>query len=131
MTRHSIRHLIRGPAVHSWRTHIARLVRRIVRNLGLIEIRPPAIALPKNLKLLVMLHKQAVDRDLVSIHNQPVLTGIQFPTHSGAMVRSPDPRMVHDRVVAVDPQIHLGPAHGSAAYTKKNIVQNDGVLHMA
>src|ERR1700681_5026068 len=69
MRRHSIRHFVGGPAVHPRRTRIARLVRRIVRNLGLIKIRSPAIALPQNLELLVMLHKQAIDRDLVSIHH--------------------------------------------------------------
>src|SRR5580692_3682949 len=131
MTRYSIRHLVRSPAVHSRRTRIARLVRRIVRNLGLIKIHPPAIALPQNLELLVMLHKQAKDRDLVSIHDQAVLAGIQLPANSSAVVRSPDPSVVHQCVVAVDPQIHFGSARPRAAHAKENIVQCDRVLHMA
>src|SRR6266478_4095327 len=45
VTRYSILYFVRGPAVHPRRTRIATLVRRIVRNLGLIKIRPPTIAL--------------------------------------------------------------------------------------
>ena len=38
--------------------------------------------------------------------------------------------MVDQRVVAVDPQIHLRLAHSRAAYAKENIVQRDRVLRM-
>src|SRR5271169_584901 len=46
MARDSIRNLVRGPAIHTRRARIASLVRRIVRNLGLIKICPAAIAVP-------------------------------------------------------------------------------------
>src|ERR1035438_2759607 len=131
MTGDPVRHLVRGPAVYSWRTRIASLVRRIVGNLGLIEIRSPAVPVPQNLILTVMLYKQSVDRDAVSIDHQSVLAGIQIPTHSVTVVRSPNPRMVHQCVVAVDPQIHLCAPHSGAANTKENIVQSNRILLMA
>jgi len=90
VTRDSIRNLVRGPAIHPRRTRIARLVGSIVRNLGLIKISPPAVAVPQNLEFLVMLYKQAIDRDIISVHYQPVVAGIQIPANSVAMVRSPD-----------------------------------------
>src|SRR5215469_5988591 len=72
MARHTVRHLVRGPTIHTRRAHIALLVRRIIRNLRLIEIRPPTIAIPKHLELLVVLHEQPIDRDIVPVHDQTV-----------------------------------------------------------
>lgn len=69
VTPHSVRYLVRGPAIHARCTRIACLVRRIVGNLGLIKISPPAVAIPQNLEFLVMFHKQAIDRDIVSIYH--------------------------------------------------------------
>src|ERR1035437_9696751 len=47
-------HLVRGPAVRAGCARVARLVRRIVGDLALVEVDPPAIAVPDYLELLVM-----------------------------------------------------------------------------
>src|ERR1019366_3092665 len=118
-----LRHFVRSPSIRSRRACVARLVRRLLRNLGLIEVYAPTVTVPEDLEFLVMLDEQAVDGDIVSIHNQPVRAGIALPAHSGAMVRPPDPRVIHDRVAAVDPQVSRRAAHRGAAHPKKNVME--------
>src|SRR5215472_4006066 len=56
-----------SPAVYPRRRSEARLVRRVVGNLRLIEVGAPAIAVPQNLKLLMVLHKETVGCDVVAV----------------------------------------------------------------
>src|SRR5215469_10706633 len=53
VVRDGVRNLIRGPSVDSGSTGIARLIRRVIRNLGLIEVSSSAVSVPQHLKLLV------------------------------------------------------------------------------
>ena len=69
-----------------------------------------------------MLDKQAVDGDVVSVYDEAVLAGVELPTDTVTMVRAPDPGMVHECVVAVNAQIHFGPAHTRAADAEEDIV---------
>ncbi len=105
VTGHSVGYLIGSPAIDAGCARIASLVGRIVRNLGLIEINPSAIAAPEDLELLVMLDKQTVNRDIVAIDDESVCAGIAGPTHPRAVVRTPDPGMIHNGVVTIDPQV--------------------------
>src|SRR6185503_10609050 len=92
--------LVRGPPVHAGRTRKAGLVGRIVRNLGLIEVGAAVLAVPKDLKLLVMLNEQAVGGDVVAVDHQAIGAHVGVPSHSGAAVSTPDPGMVDDGVAA-------------------------------
>src|ERR1017187_3618965 len=78
---HILRHFVRSPSIRSRRACVARLVRRIVGNLGLVEVYAPTVTVPEDLEFLLMLDEQAVDGDIVSIHNQPVRSGIALPAH--------------------------------------------------
>src|ERR1017187_2155036 len=59
VTSDIVRHLVRGPSVGAGCARVARLVRRIVGDLALVEVAPPAVAVPDYLKLLVVFDKQA------------------------------------------------------------------------
>src|ERR1017187_10547394 len=100
VTGNVVGHLVRGPAVGAGCARVARLVRRIVGDLALVEVNPPAVAVPDYLKLLVVFDKQAVDGDVVPIHDEPIGTGINLPAHAlvHAVIRAPDPGVIHDRV---------------------------------
>src|SRR5271163_4947449 len=45
-------HFVRGPAVRAGRTAIGGLVRRVVRDLGLVHVSAPPLAIPEHLELL-------------------------------------------------------------------------------
>jgi hypothetical protein len=72
MAGHSIRYFIGSPAVGAGRAGIAGLIRRIVGDLGLVEISSSVISIPKHLKLLVMFHKQTVDGDVLPVDDETV-----------------------------------------------------------
>src|ERR1019366_7068996 len=50
-------HLVRGPAVRAGCARVARLVRRIVGDLALVEVDPSTVAVPDYLELLVVFDK--------------------------------------------------------------------------
>src|ERR1019366_8866509 len=133
VTGHIGRHLVGGPAVGAGCARVARLVRRIVGDLALVEVDPPAGAVPDYLELLVMFDKQTVDGDVVPIHDQPVRTGIDFPAHAlvHAVVRAPDPGVIHDRVAAIDPQVDRRAPRRGAAHPEENVMEGSRVAHVA
>src|SRR5271170_1037055 len=61
---HVIRDFVGSPAVGARRARIAGLIRRIVRDFGLVEISSPVVSIPKHLKLLMMFHEQTVDSNV-------------------------------------------------------------------
>src|ERR1035438_5248641 len=119
---HILRHFVRSPSIRSRRACVARLVRRIVGNLGLVKVYAPTVTVPEGLEFLVMFDEQAVDGDMVSIHTQPVRPGIALPAPPLAMVRPPDPRVIHNRVVAVDPQVDRSEEHTSELQSLRHLV---------
>src|ERR1035437_1106892 len=119
----TIRHLVRGPAVGSRRARVAGLIRRIVRNLGLIEISPAAVAVPQHLELLMVLDKEAVDGDVVAIDHQPAGAGIALPAHAGAVVGAPDPGVIDNGIVAVYREVDGRAAHPGTAHPEEDIVE--------
>src|ERR1700678_2917880 len=131
MGGHRIGYFVWGPAVHAWRTRIARLIRRIIRNLGLVEVGSSPVAVPENLELLMMFDEQTVDRHAITIHHQSVRAGIEVPPYSGSMICAPYPSVVDDGVVAVDLQVDPCAANRRAAYPEKDIVKGDRVLAAA
>src|ERR1700733_12907304 len=72
-------YLIRCPAVHARRARVARLIWRIIRYLGLVEVHPPAISVPENLKLLEVFHEQPIRGDIVAAYDQAVRARIDGP----------------------------------------------------
>ena len=47
------------------------------------------------------------------------------------MICAPDPRVIDNRVVAIDEQIHNGATDGSSSIAKENVVQQDRILPVA
>src|SRR5579872_3452253 len=125
-----VRNFVRSPAIRPRSTGIARLIRRIVGDLRLVEVHSAGIAIPKHLKLLVMFDQQAVNGDVVSVDHESVRAGIAGPAYAVAVVGTPYPGVVDDHVVAIDAQVLLRAAHSGPANAEKHIVQNDRILFM-
>src|SRR6185436_11621247 len=98
-----IRHLVRGPALDSWVTGIACLIGRIVRNLGLIKISSAAVPVPKHLELLMVLDKQTINCNAIPVHHESVVTGVSAPADTFPVVRPPNPGVVEDDIITIDP----------------------------
>src|SRR5260370_30714245 len=76
----------------------------------------------------MMLNEQAIDGDVITIHNKTVRTDIAAPAHPVAVISAPDPGVIDDRVVAVYRQVSRCSAHPGAPYSGKNIIERDGVF---
>ena len=109
---------------------VARLIGRIIRDFGLIEIGSAAVAIPKHLKLLVMLDEETIGGDVVAIDHQAVCAEVAGPAHAGAMIGAPDPGVVDDGVVAVDAQIHLCTADAGTANAEEDVVKRGWILQV-
>src|ERR1035437_8124549 len=72
------------PSVHPWGAGVAGTVRRIIGDFRLIKVSAAAVAAPQPLKLLLMLDEEPVSRDVVAVHHQAILVGVQAPAHTGA-----------------------------------------------
>src|SRR5260370_3389200 len=73
----------------------------------------------------MMLNEQAIDGDVITIHNKTVRTDIAAPAHPAAVISVPDPGVIDARVVAVYRQVSRCSAHPSAPYSGKNIIARD------
>src|ERR1035437_6054836 len=128
VTGHLAGHFVGCPSVHPWGAGVAGLVRRIIWDFRLIKIGAAAIAVPQHLELLLMLDEEPVSRDVVAVHHQAVLVGVQAPAYAGAVIGAPDPGMIDDGVVAVDLQVDSGASHAGPTHAEKEIVQRDWIL---
>ena len=121
-------YFVGGPAVGAGSTGVAGLVRRIVGDLGLVEVGAAGVAVPEDLELLVVLDEEAVDGDVVAVDDEAVCAGVGGPTDAGAVIGAPDPGVVDDGVVAVDLEVVAGAADAGAAYAEEDVVERDRVL---
>jgi hypothetical protein len=80
-----------------------------------------AVALPENLKLLVVLDKEAVRGDVVACNNHAVGRGVVLPADAGAMVGAPDPGVVDEDIAGVDGEAHLRSADPGAADVEEDV----------
>ena len=119
------------PAVGGGSAGEARLVGRIVGDLGLIEVGAAGVAIPEDLVLLVVFDEEAVDGDVVAVDDEAVLAGVAGPSDAGTVIGAPDPGVVDDGVVAVDFQIDSGAADACAADAEEDIVETDRILCVA
>jgi hypothetical protein len=55
----------------------------------LIKVRPAAVAIPKYLVLLVMFHEQAINSNILAIHDQSGRAGIAVSAHPFAVIGAP------------------------------------------
>src|ERR1700709_681170 len=78
------------------------LIRYVVGNFRLIEINASAVAVPKRLVFLGMLHGEAVINDIVAIHHHTVFVDSFGPSMPIAVIGAPEPCVVADDIVAVD-----------------------------
>src|SRR5262245_33310466 len=126
-----IGHLLRGPAVHAWRRgpEILSVWRRVIGDLGLVEVDPAAVAVPDNLVLLEVLDEEAIGGDVVAVHHHAVRGGVDVPAHrSGiAVVGAPEPDVVNQCIVAVDLQTDAGPARGRSSDANEQVVDCDRI----
>src|SRR5262245_13688967 len=103
---YGIGHLVRGPAVDAWRRgpEILAVWRRVIGDLGLVEVEPAAVAVPDSLVLLEVLDEEAIGGDVGAVHHHTIRGGVDVPAHrSGiAVVGAPEPGVVKQRIVAVD-----------------------------
>ena len=121
-------YFVGGPAVGVGSAGVAGLVRRIVGDFGLVEVGAAVVAVPEDLKLLVVFHEEAVDGDVVAVDDEAVVAEILVPADAGAVVGAPDPGVIDDGVVAVDFQIDSGAADACAADAEEDIVERDRIL---
>src|SRR5262249_15847707 len=103
--RDGVRNFIGSPSVDSWTARITRLIRRVIGNLGLIEVGPSTVSVPKHLKHLMMLDEQTVNGYLVSVNHEPVVTRVAVPTDTLFVVCPPNPCVIDNYIVAVDAQV--------------------------
>src|SRR5690349_7144960 len=108
VTCDGVRNFIRRPPVHSRSTGVACLIRWVVRNLGLIEVGSTTISVPQHLKFLMMFDEQAVNGYVVPVNDESVIAGVTVPADAFLMVCPPDPRVIDNYIIAVDPKVDGG-----------------------
>ena len=119
---------VRGPAFGARSAREAGLVGRIVGNLGLIEVGAAAVAVPKDLELLMVFNEEAIGCNVVAVDDEAVSAGIRVPSDTGSMIGAPDPGVVDDGVVAVDFEIDYGATDSGASDAEEYIVERDGIF---
>ena len=97
----------------------------------MIEVGAAAVAVPEHLELLVMFDEKPVDCDVVAIDDQAVGAHVLVPANTGAVIGTPYPCVIDDRVVAVDFEIANRAADSDAAVTEEEIVERDWFFDMA
>lgn len=78
------------------------LVGGVVRLLVLEEDRLPVLAVPPHVVLVEVPDEQAGGQDVVTVHPEAVVGPVGLPADALAVVGTPEPGVVDDRVVAVD-----------------------------
>ena len=90
MGRDGVRHLVRRVAIDA--VVLPRLlIRRVVRQLGLVEVQRAAVAVPERLELLEVLDEEAVRRDVAAVHDEAVSGSCSRPVGAGAVIGAPQP----------------------------------------
>src|SRR5215469_12658576 len=122
VARDGVRNLVGDPSVDSGSAGIARLIRGVIRNLGLIEVRSSSVSIPQHLKLLVMFDEQAVNRHVVSVNDEPLVARVAIPTDTFPMICPPDPCVIDNHTAAVDAQIDGCAPDPASAHAEKHVV---------
>jgi len=130
-TGHVVSDLEGCPAVDSRSLRPRRLARRVVGHLVLEEDFCAPIAVPHDLVFLVVLHKQAVSRDVVAVDDHARVGGVVGPAHSGAVVRPPGPDVVQNDVVAVHDKADRGLAGRRTADSEEHVGEQGWVVRVA
>src|SRR5262249_45002669 len=100
----------------------------IVWHFGLIEINPPAIAIPNGLIFLAMFDKQPIQGDVVAIDNQAVLVRIRSPTRAPPMIRAPQPEIISHHIAAIDRDHARGRTGLGSTRPAENVPEKRGIL---
>src|SRR5215469_6258177 len=90
VARDPVRNFIGSPSVGSSAARITRLIRRVIWDLGLIEVSSSAVSVPKHLKLLMMFNEQTVNSYLVSVNHESVVTSVGVPADTLSVVCAPN-----------------------------------------
>lgn len=77
----------------------------IIRNLRLVEVGTPSLAVPTGLKPLKMFDKESVRGNVVAVNGEAIVAGVDGPARPSrleAVIGAPEPDVVHDHIVRVD-----------------------------
>lgn len=113
-------------------THVDRLFWSIVRGFALIEHHISVFPVPQGLIFLEMFVEKSVDIDVITVDNQSVFSGVDVPSYTSfhPMVRTPDPKVVADDIIAVYEHslVDVYVARTESPDTEKQIGKHNGVL---